>query len=69
MDNGSRFLSLSFLVSAAFQKLIEFLISNDAPADLLSDMIVFKEKFDLYRSDFLSSYLKGVCKSGFNSKS
>lgn len=57
MDNGSVFLKQSFQISMAFEQLLNFLFSSDAPVDLLKDMLLFKEKFDRYRKSFSEAYL------------
>lgn len=56
MDNGSRFLQFACRISIAYEQLLEFLISSDAPEELLKDMAWFKIKFDGYRKAFFDSY-------------
>lgn len=70
MDNGSRFMQFACRISIAYEQLLDFLISSDAPEDLLKDMAWFKIKFDKYRKDFFDSYTKSsnVRFSGSDSK-
>lgn len=71
MDNGSRFMQFACRISIAYEQLLDFLVSSDAPEELLKDMAWFKIKFDRYRKEFFDSYanLNNVCFSGTDQKS